>query len=366
VLTYATTFHPGTVRHADAAVIELASGESRAGVDILIAYSRARRVSGVVTGPSGPVADLLLRLLPADSGSMLISRPVGVAAAVTDSNGMFTFPAVTPGEYQLSTALFPRSEREATASETGMLLWASESLAVGDVDVTGLTVALRRGIHISGRVHFANATGRALQQGQSVRVGLRPLGAGRWASPSAYPEPNGSFTITGAPPGRYAVSASITCTRVGGCPTTWRLETTTVEGRPLPFDVVELESADVSDLVLTFSERTTRVSGSIVDESDRPVTNPGADIVAFPADTTLWKEDTLNYRRVRQVHAMSTGAFEIEGLAPGDYYLVAVETGYPVDDARALERLIPGASRLTLGAGQQANQRLHIFNPQGR
>jgi hypothetical protein len=363
-LSYPTTFYPAARTAADAAVIELESGEARTAVDIPIAYSRMARVSGVVTAPDGPVGNLMLRLLPPD-GSILVSDPVGVASAVTDADSTFAFLAVSPGEYRVTTALVPPRPQDgdyATPRET--MLWASEPLTVGDTDVADLVIALKPGIRISGRVVFTGSTGPALAEGQYVNVLLRPQGAGSWRGSWPEVQPDGTFTIAaGAPPGRYQIMAQINCRRIGACPTTWTWQTTTIAGGPVPYDVVELESADLSGLELTFSERTASVSGSIVDATGAQ--HADADVIAFPADTTLWREDVLN-RRVRYAYAMPSAAFGIDGLAPGDYYVVAVDPPYPYEDPGALDRLIPGATRLTLREGEQATARLQVFRPQGR
>lgn len=364
VLIYPTTFHPGTASVTDAGVIDLRSGESRAGIDIPVAYSRMIRVSGVVTGPDGPVGNLKLSLLPPEGTSVLLSDPAGVASAVTDATGAFSFLAAPPGQYRVSAAVLTLTTRNASGSSTELSLWASDPLVVGDADVSDVVVTLRAGASISGRVEFSNASGPALAPDQRVLVSLRPVGARVWRA--ARPEVADSAFTLRAPPGRYEISASIACRQIGGCATSWTWQRTTLGGTPVPFDVVELETADLSDLVLTFSERSTRVSGSIVDGTGAPVTDPTVDVVAFPADTTHWQQDPLNHRRVRLAHATSTGAFEIEGLAPGDYYAVAIESGYPLEAPGALDRLIPGATTLTLGEGQQANLRLRVFTPTSR
>jgi hypothetical protein len=150
-----------------------------------------------------------------------------------------------------------------------------------------------------------------------------------------------------------------------GCVSDWKWSTTTRGGVQVPYDLIELGTTDISGLVLTLSREVTRVSGSVVDESGTG--DPAAvDVVVFPADTMLWREDLLNYRRVRTASATAAGGFEIDGLAPGEYYIVAVESWYASDDPRALERLIPGARKITVSEGQATTANPRLFRPQAR
>ena len=84
-------------------------------------------VSGVLTGPDGPMAHTALSLVPpgADLSDFELA---GVATAVTDGRGAFAFLAVVPGEYTLSSSL-ARLTSERTGE--GKSLWASQALNVG-------------------------------------------------------------------------------------------------------------------------------------------------------------------------------------------------------------------------------------------
>ena len=79
---------------------------------------------------------------------------------------------------------------------------------------------------------------------------------------------------------------------------------------------------------------------------------PDAAVIVFPADSNAWREGIFTSRRARKVHTTSAGAYEIATLAPGDYYLAAVSTRLALNwqDPEFLERLIAGATRVTLGA----------------
>jgi len=140
----------------------------------------------------------------------------------------------------------------------------------------------------------------------------------------------------------------------------WTLLGVSRGGKPLPDNVLELSTADLDDVVLTFSNKVLRVSGT--------VTDPDTDVIVFSADTTGWREGIFNSRRIWRAHTGSSGTFEHSGLAPGEYYVAAVSTRLTTDwrDPQFLERLIPGAVKVTLGDGDDKVVALKTFTPKGR
>jgi hypothetical protein len=55
-------------------------------------------------------------------------------------------------------------------------------------------------------------------------------------------------------------------------------------------------------------------------------------------------------------------------LSPGEYYLTAVSARYALEweDPAFLERLVPGATRVTLAGGDHKIMSLMTFAPKGR
>ena len=354
VLSFVTTFFPGTSVAEDATVIAVESGEERSGVDLALRLSPAFRVSGVVTGPSGPIANLAVRLIPPNAADTRDSRPTGVNTALTDSNGAFTFLAVTPGSYTLRAYLVVVTESDPTTKEQS--LWAVQPLTVGDSDVNGVTVTMRPGIRVSGRMEFRGSRSGRPEPQQGTRVHLQPIGAQSWRPGWGIPTADWTFTTLGDPPGRYIVNASIQG---------WTLESISRGGTRLADDLIELTDADISGLVFTYTDRPSHVSGTVVDAKGGA--DAGSDVIVFPADTTPWREGIFNSRRARMMHATSTGAFEFTGLPAGDYYVVAVSER-PASDwhDRPLDRLIGGATTLTVTEGGTHTLQLKTSTPRGR
>jgi hypothetical protein len=352
-LGYANVLYPGTTNPNGAAVITLGSGESREGLDIAVRFAPTVSVSGVVTGPDGPMTNQAVYLLP-PGGNLNDIEPVGVSTAVTDARGAFLFHAVSPGEYELRSVMMTGSE---TTGE-GTALWAAEPLAVGDAGVTGITVTMRPGIRISGRVEFSGAAGPGLPTSQRMVVSLQPLGAQVWRTLQAVVRPDGTFVSAGDPPGRYIINAS--------SPPNWRWQTTSLGGRPIADEPLELRDRDVTDLVFTFARKMTRLSGSVANAVGAP--DPDADVIVFPADTTAWREGAFTSRRARLAHATSAASFEFVALAPGEYYVVAVDRRATMtwQDPQFLERLTGGATRVVLGEDESRTVSLRTVTPRNR
>jgi protocatechuate 3,4-dioxygenase beta subunit len=346
LLVYANALSPGTSSAGEATVVTLGSGESRAGVDVAIRFTPAVRVSGVATGPGGPIGGLAVRLAPASGADTIDAytadfTPAGVATAVTDAAGAFTFPAVSPGAYMLRASLVA----EATQESAAVSVWAAQPLAVGDEGVSGLSIVLQPGIRVRGRIEFRGGPAPALSAMQPIVVGLRPTsGAGIWRTVAARVTSGTTFATGGDPPGRYIVYTS-QAPDFG-----WTLESVSRGTKVLADDILDLDE-EVRDLVVTYTRKPPVVSGSIADGSGAPDT--GAWVVVFPADSTSWREGVFSSRRIRRMPATSAAAFQFTGLAPGDYYIAAVSARFMSewDDPVFLERVMAGATTFTLAPG---------------
>ena len=86
-------------------------------------------------------------------------------------------------------------------------------------------------------------------------ISLRPIRAESWRTLPAVVQPDGAFRSPGDPPGRYIINAS--------SPPGWFWQTTSIGGKPVPDEMIELGSTEVTGLVLTFKQTTNRVSGRV-------------------------------------------------------------------------------------------------------
>jgi hypothetical protein len=351
LLTYATTLYPGTPSPSSATVVTLGSGDARTGIDIPIRFAPVVSVSGIVTGPEEVTKHLTVELWPSTGAVVNVAfEPEGLARAITDEHGAFRFLDVSPGSYELRVTYLVAANPNVGTTETSW--WAAQPVAIGDRDVDGLSIALQPGVRASGRVAFKGATDAHVPR---LNVYLESIDSDARALAFAA-RPDGTFTALGSRPGRYMVS-------VLGPPDGWMLESVTRAGRSLPDGVADLEAAGADDLVLTLSKTFTRVSGSITSANQAAASN--ADVIVFPADTTFWREGVVSSRRMRLVHATSASTFELDGLAPGEYDIVAIDAESIFDwrDPASLERVRPSATAFALGAGEQKTLTLRTTTP---
>jgi protocatechuate 3,4-dioxygenase beta subunit len=397
MLSYATAFYPGATTPAQATIVTLGSGEERRGIDLQLRLVSTVRVSGSVTGPDGPMRNTGITLVPQGSEEFSGVGPMDMIAATTATNaaGEFTFLGVTSGQYILRVQRVPRPLVSASSSMPmttievvgpgGMMmgmssssgpptapppplpteptLWATQAVAVGDRDVGGLKMHLQPGGRVSGVLKFEGAAtppaGLQLQRTSISIASLEPR-PGALLSTQVRVEADGRFNTVGFVPGRYTVSASIppATPGPGAIPSSWTLKSATLGGRAVSDDGLEIGAEDISGLVITFTDQTTELTGSVTDGKGQPDRN--AEIVVFPADSMGWKQGIVNARRLRTMRSSTTGQFTLSGLPPGEYFIVAVnsEAAGEWQDPKFLESLTRVATRVALTDGEKKTQSL--------
>ena len=352
-------------------MVTLASGQERENVDFALRPARAVRQSGTLLGPDGPVAFAGLRLVPAGDDSM---TELETSVTMTGAGGEFTFLGVPAGQYTIKALRVPRPQAPARTltpptTPDQPTMYAEAAVAVADRDVNDLVVTLQRGARVTGRFEFDGAADRP-DSAALMRIGvtLDRLDAALAATPAANPfivvpsgraDDTGAFKTYGVPSGRYIV-------RVGGAPSGWTLKSVMSEGRDLSEQQFELRATDLADVVISFTDRPTRLTGVVRDRDGNP--DPSALVVVFPADTTSWTSYGVAPRRMRSTRPTKAGAFTMTALAPGEYYVAAIHEDAIADwqDAAVLEELSRRASRIRLGEGETRMQDVKTIDRGGR
>jgi hypothetical protein len=376
VFAYPTLFFPAAPSIAKAELITVVSGDERTGVDLQLRPAPMSKVSGLVIGPDGPAANMALHLVPAESESGPMEPDA--ATTLTDRNGAFTLLGVPPGQYLLRTTKVPRPVFPNTGTTTiiqtgtgGMMmstlgggeppapppmpadptLWAEVPLSVGRADVTDLTIPLRTGLRVSGRVEFDGTkekpAGTALTR---MVIMLEPVeGRGPTTPPGGQLDAGLQFKTYGVPAGKYFVQSGIP-------PPGWTFKSAIYQGRDLSEVPLDLESADISGVVVTFTDRPTELSGTVQTSSG---VDPSTTVIVFPSDHAAWTNSgPVNRRRVRGTRTGATGAYKLTGLPAGSYYIAAVpeESAAELLDPKFLETLSGTAARVTLDDGERKTQ----------
>ena len=359
MLSYATTLFQNAPTAAEAATITIGSGEERAGVDLSIKLVPTARVSGTLTGPDGPARNMGLQLIPTSGRGLFIDDYlIAAALSATDQNGAFTFLGVPAGSYILKSSRVPtfiRAGPITPGSPDARMLFVAEPLTVESTDLTGVNVRLRPAPIISGRVEFIGKkpppAGQAMQ-GINASLVSATSGASQRSS-TAIVAADGTFATNGDVPGRYFVFALP--------PSGWTVRAVTFNGRNIANESLELAASDLADVVITFVDTVASLSGTITDA--KGTADALLDVVVFPADWDGWRRGEFNGFRARLIAATTAGAFNLAAVPAGQYYVVAVDAAATSQwsDPRFLDRLIPGATKVTIAEGEQKTVALKTF-----
>ena len=332
---YPPTIHPSATTAAQASVISLASGEERTGIDVQLMPSPTSRVSGTLVAADGPANQVRIQLIPA--GSDELPSEMLTPMTFTDSAGAFVFAAIPAGQYTLRAL-------SGGDSRAGQLRWVEMPLTVGGSDLEGVTATLLPPLKVSARTQFdGNAARPPEPSGRftnlfSLDAVDRPTGPVSIAGTVA----NGVVTMAGYLPGRYRV-------RVSNSPAGWMFKSAMLNGVDVsetPFDLTR----DVTDLVLTFTDRWSGISGTV--QGAGPSVD--ATVLVFTTDTQAWNGAGANPRRMKSALASATGAFGFGSLPPGDYYVTAIREADAADwrEPTSLEALARDAALVSIVEGE--------------
>jgi hypothetical protein len=374
-LTYPVQFFSGAGSAVRATLVKLASGEERGSVDFQLKPVRAFKISGTVSGPEGPLANLALTLVPAEAEQLASAFDTRTAFAT--AAGTFTFSNVPPGQYVLRATRTPRmafggpgemtvvSQGGVTVASgvrtagpgmplpTEPTLWTELSVGVSTADIVDLQVMMRPGLRVTGTAQFDG--GSARPEGDrltAVGVMLEPADVRPGVTPArGRIETSGQFATMGVPPGRYFI-------RAVGAPQGWTFRGASLGGRDVSDVALDIDS-DVNGVALVFTDRPIELSGRVT--GDASLTE-GATVLLFPADQSEWVGYGASPRRLRNVRADKTGAFTIGNLPAGDYYLAAVTEKTAIDwqNPEFLASLASDATRVRLNDGQKLTQNVKV------
>jgi len=387
-LTYPMAFHPAATTVQQAVPVDLRLGEQRAQVDVRLTPLPGVEVSGRVEGPPTAVAHLTLRLLATGFEELGLGSETATALTAADGTfrfanvpaGMYTIEApVSVNEYRFSQLLpfSPMIGRPPGVSGTGS--WSDDvsvgpmgtsfisttldgersmsaqvEISIGDADLAGVVVPLRGTATISGHVRLdldpnrpQPATLPGMQVSAEPADGSSRLGLARGNTDRN--DPARPFTIAGLLPGRYLLRAP----SAGG----WRIKSISFGGRDYTYEPFDTTTATRLDgVAITVTNAVAAIHGTVRDSLSAPAA--GARVVAFPVERGQWTQFGLHPPRLRSAVTSNLGAYRIEPLPAGSYYVVAIpdpsreEWRHPA----FLERAVASASVVTVGWGETRTQ----------
>ena len=299
-------------------------------VRIYLERNGAYSISGRVVGPGN---------VPPQGALAIVSR-VGDAVVRTTRvsigpDGAFSVPALVPGVYEIN-AMANLDGRPADAVQL-----AAVRLEIVNADINGVLLQLAEGVSLRGRVVIDEPGNDRTLRGITVRAVA--LGALRMARPAtAETDGEGEFLLRGlfgpsvlrviAPPGYIVKSIRHAGREVNELPT-------------------EFDPLLTAEIVL--SRTTGQLAGRVLDDLGRPVEDAG--VLYFPAEPARWPayEGGLRQQSVG-------GRYRIDGLASGDYLVIAVRGPRPGWTEKDYAALAPLAERVTLQEGERRELDLRV------
>lgn len=299
------------------------------------------RVTAAATGVPLRQAQLML---------MALDQPQSIRRSTTsDREGRYRFADLPAGRYLLVV-----NKGGYVSLQYGQKrpLDGGTPIVVGDAQaVNAVNVALQRGSVIAGRVTdefgepIARATVQAMRFKYNVDGQRRPQ-----ASEMATTDDLGQFRLFGLAPGEYIVSAANRMGQVGGVDaldTSETYLTSYFPGTPNINDAqtVSLGTGQETDVQFALSSgRLSRVAGTVVDSTGRPVANAMATLQSPTAGFSANLGGGLT---------TPDGAFSLSNIPPGEYLLNVqpinrAGSDAPLPEAGVLAITVGGADLLNL------------------
>jgi hypothetical protein len=378
---YAPVYYPGTTTAESAVTVTLNAGEERGGVDFRLQLVPTTRVSGLVVGPDGGVPPATqVALIPRRADGMPSVPGLGNSMARVGGDGRFSFNNVTPGDYSLQAraAIRDASAQPAPGARGGrggqgpiaQVLWASTDVSVGGMPLPEVVLNLQAGMTVSGLVQF-EGTGQPPADLSVVRVSLANRGPQTFeigGIPPTQADASGRFAIPGVAPGRYSLTASMAGGGARGgrgvaapgvaAGSQWTLQSAMVNGQDLLDFPIEIgPNQSLSNVVLTYADRTQELTGTIQDTAGGPTSD--FTIIVFPAEPRFWMPQA---RRITATRPGTDGRFTFRGLPAGEYRLTAVTDVEPGEwyDPAFLNQLASVSIPISLSEGERKVQDIRL------
>jgi len=375
-LVYPAAFSPGGQSPDAATRVVLGLGEVRPGLDIHLAPVEGRHIVGVVTAPDAAgTPSAAMRLVRTDASGF--QPPLDVARTSSLAGGRFEFPCVPPGSYAINAVVIaPAGNRPAPALEiqtgseamtvgagtgsTSSGVTASESITVGARDLLDISMRLIPGVRINGRIVVDPALPGPIPEFRRQAILLPAADGSDVGNRFTDVEKSLTFTTPAIPSGRYLLSMST--------PSGWQVRSAMLDGRDISDEPFDPGAASVGEVIVTLSNRLTRLSGVVRDSSGQPA--PVSSVLVFSADPRHWRY--LLARRTKVVRTAPSGTYAFAGssftgsaaLPPGEYFVIAPAQDPPDtwQDPAQLAELARHAIRVNLAEGQSVIQDLRAVD----
>jgi protocatechuate 3,4-dioxygenase beta subunit len=311
-------YFPNTDRPELAQSLQVAPAQVQSGINFLLRRVPAFSIRGRLALTPRDGNGVMIYLAQRNVGNWLTGRrPIPV------DNGAFELNAVPAGPYQLIAEQFGESGAPVAGARI--------PVDVADRDIDGINLAPTPRPDIVGQLTWEEAPPQPTQ-GKAPRIVLRPE-PGETSLPGSAPigadvEESGSFRIRSSPPGVYVVLAA-------NLPPEFYVASARLGEAGNPSLRLDLSQSQGGSLTVVVSNRSGTLEGTV--EGNRP----GLQVFAIAEGNPWWSKAAVTGEQ---------GHFEIKGLAPGEYRVLAFEQIDPLayQDAELMKSLESKSQRVTL------------------
>jgi protocatechuate 3,4-dioxygenase beta subunit len=305
---YVTTWFPRTSDAAAAAPIDVTPGAQLRNIDIPLAKLhtvavRGRVVSEVGTLGGGPGAQRTnFSVVLSARNAMGTGGNASRGTAVTPE-GAFDFRSVTPGSYFLI----------AQVNAQGKNIAARMTIQVGGSNVEGITLPLRGGVPVSGRVRVDGETTPSIA---SVQVLLRPAETGGFVFgpfPTQQVKPDGGFQMDDVGADRYTISFS-------GLPEGFYVKSVRSANLDVQADGLEVAGLSPAPLDVVLSPNAGQITGTVLDPNTQKAA-PTTMVVLIPQEKERRDREAFYQTATSDL----SGQFTFKSVVPGEYRVYAWE-----------------------------------------
>lgn len=327
---YARTWYPNVTEQGAASVVEVTPGKVAENIDIklgepLKTYSVQGRAIDAATGKPVPGVGVMVTRTRQMTGNRpgapafeAPGAPAGDQPGMSDEQGVFKITGLTSGNYSVNTSSGMRGPGQMGSDYYG----DPASFQVGESDVTGVELRLHLGVTITGVLKIEGAVdgptmARILSQSM-INASVRPEQqsqpnpgnrSGRFSSSQV--NADGTFRLGGLEPGRTTFNVNSR----GG----FRLGVVKIErnGAAIAPEIQTGSGEQVLNLVITAREANSVIRGRVL--------ATGGGVVPSNYQVRITAR-SLDGSTSGGAGADAAGNFEIDGLMPGSYEVIARAT----------------------------------------
>jgi hypothetical protein len=302
----APSYYPGNPDAGAAISLGVRPGdETRA--DFMMQAVKAVRVSGRITPHDKKEGSVSLILLAKDYDYR--NTDLSPGETVSDDEGAFKFTGVAPGSYYL---LAYHMERDSPKQ-------AVREINIGGDDVDGVELTMTEGLVLNGKLIIDGKSDGKVPD--TMGVGLFPDGGLRLAGGMANPKRDGELKFEHLVAGKYRVDlfGGGGASRRKGEQAAWYLKSAKLGAQEALVDGIDLNSVTAAnELNVVIGTDGAGVDGYAVVADNKP---------AASALVTLTPQSGAEHQfhRYFKTVADQNGHFQIEGVPPGEYQLLAFE-----------------------------------------